>query len=63
MNEYTCYTNKGSWKFYAYDLKDACRVSLFYAWRDDEIFDHIVTPDGHIVRLCVVDKKGWIETL
>lgn len=63
MNEYTCYTKQGKWNFYAEVLKDAVRAATFYCWRDGEEFDRIVTPDGHTVRLCIVDKDGWVQTI
>ena len=41
MYEYTCYTNKGKWKFYADDDMDAMRKALWYCWRDGQDFDRL----------------------
>lgn len=65
MNEYKCYTNKGYWKFYADDSKDAMRMALFLCWRDGEEFDHIEGGTfGHTytLRICKIENND-LQTL
>lgn len=61
QREYTCYTNRGHWTFYAQDsYKDALRVALFYCWRDDEEFIRVEYNNGGehcTLRVAVIDHK------
>ena len=66
MNEYTCYTNRGKWRFNAYSDIDAMRLALYYCWRDGE--DFIKVEIGTFSRkktlcICVLDERNMIQTL
>ena len=66
MYEYKCYTNQGSWKFYADTDTDALRLALFYCWRDGEDFIRVESSFGgqsYTLRLCKIDKTNSIQTI
>ena len=42
MNNYTVFTDCGSWTIQADDIVDAMRKALWYSWRDNENFIKLV---------------------
>ena len=59
--EYKCYTNKGSFKFYASDDHEAMRKALYLSWRDGEDFKHIEynrCGEHYILRIAVLDLNN-----
>lgn len=66
QREYTCFTTTGKWNFYADNDIDAMRLALFYCWRDNEDFDRVESgnyANKHTIRICMIDKQNWIQTL
>lgn len=57
MKKYKVFTDKGSWGIEALDDYDAMRLALFYCWRDDEKFHHIIREDSfakYELRIAIV---------
>lgn len=65
QKKYSCYTDQGSWYFYADNDVDAMRVALWLCWRDGEQFDSIKPHDGpsRVLRITCIHSNGSIETL
>ena len=42
------------------------RLDLFYCWRDNEDFDRVASGNygnKHTLRICLIDKQNYIQTL
>ena len=66
MKEYTCFTDKGHWKFHDEDDKDAARLGMYLAWRDGEEFDRIeggTFGNSYTICLCVIDLKNAVYSI
>lgn len=56
--KYHCYTNQGSWLFYAADDIDAMRKALYICWRDGEEFQYITDDHSPRRTICLCEIEG-----